>query len=166
MSKDGIPKPTYYALYFLAKLGNTLLASGEGYMAVRNGPNNIYILCYNHKNLIYNYKYEEENVINVHNVDAMFEDEDQMYLRFMVYGLELGQEYVIKRHTVNQDYGSVMDEWKRLGYEPEMRGNDIDYLKSVCVPHIRMERRVAEEGQIHLDARMQPHEMLLLHIYK
>lgn len=166
MSKDGIPKPTYYALYFLAKLGQTMLAQGDGYMAVKNGPNNIYILCYNHKNLINEYKYEEENVINVHNVDSMFEDNDSRDIRFMVYGLEPGQEYVIKRHTVNRDHGSVMDEWKHLGYEPEMRGNDIEYLKNVCIPNIRMERRVAEEGQIYLEDRMQAHEMLLLHIYK
>ena len=166
MSKDGIPKPTFYALYFLAKLGATLLARGDGYMAVRNGPNNIYILCYNHKNLNQNYKYEEENVVNVFNVDSMFEDTDERCVRFMVYGLEAGQEYVIKRHTVNQYYGSVMDEWKRLGYEQEMRGNDIEYLKNVCVPHIRMEHRVAEEGQLYLESHMQAHEMLLLHIYK
>ena len=166
MSKDGIPKPTYYALYFMSKLGDTLLASGKGYMAVQNAPGNIYILCYNHKNLVFDYKYEEENVVNPLNVNSMFEDTDPMQVRFMIYGLEAGEEYVIKRHTLNQDFGSVMDEWKRLGYEQEMRGNDIAYLKKVCVPHIRMEHRVAEEGQIYLEDHMQPHEILLLHLYK
>ena len=166
MSKDGIPKPSYYALYFMAKLGTNLLAKGEGYMAVQNAPGNIYIMCYNHKKLKYNYKYEESKQVNVYNVDTMFDDTGSMTLKFMVNGLEAGEEYVIKQHVVNQECGSVMDEWKRLDYEPEMRGNDIDYLKSVCVPRIHMKRRIAQQGKIMLEAKMAPHEMLLLHIYK
>ncbi|MBQ9031695.1 MAG: helix-turn-helix domain-containing protein [Parasporobacterium sp.] len=166
MSKDGIPKPTYFALYFLSKLGTDLIGQGPGYLAVQNSPNNIYILCYNHKNLKYDYKYEEENTVNVYNVNTMFQDQDFLQIRFMVHGLEAGQEYVIKRHVVNQESGSVIDEWKRLGYEPEMRSNDIQYMKNICVPRIRMEHRVAEKGMIYLEAQMQPHEMLLLHIYK
>ena len=38
MSKDGIPKPSYYALYFLSKLGEKLLSRGEGYMVCRTAP--------------------------------------------------------------------------------------------------------------------------------
>ena len=166
MSKDGLPKPSYFALYFLAKLGGKLLGKGKGYMAVKNAENNIYILCYNYKNLIYDYKYEEENLVNVYNVDAMFVDDHPMNIQFMVHNLEPSGEYVIKRHIVNQEYGSVMDEWKRLGFEPEMRSNDIDYLKSVCVPRIQMEHKIAEGGRLFLEAELKAHEMLLLHIYK
>ena len=166
MSKDGIPKPTYHALYFLSKLSNELLDKGKGYMAVRNAPDSIYILCYNHKNLIYDYKYEEENVVNVYNVDSMFEDNSPVTLRFMVHGLKAGGEYVVKHHIINQEYGSVMDEWRRLGFEPEMRGNDIVYMKNVCIPRIQMGRKVAEEGRIYLEAELLPHEMHLIHIYK
>ena len=166
MSKDGIPKPSYYALYFLAKMGTNLLAKGEGYIAVRNAPDNIYIMCYNYKKLKYNYKYEETKQVNVYNVDTMFDDDGEMTLKFMVSGLAPEEEYVIKQHVVNQEYGSVMDEWKKLDYEPEMRSNDIDYLKSICVPRIHMKRRVAQQGKMMLEAKMAPHEMLLLHIYK
>ena len=166
MSKDGLPKPAYYALYFLSKLGNRMIGRGAGFLAVQNSPNNIYILCYNHKDLVYDYKYDEEYLVNVYNVDSMFENNFSRNLRFMVHGLEQNQEYVIKRHMVNQDHGSLMDAGTRLGYEPEMRKNDIQYLKSVCVPRIKMEHRVAEEGQIFLEAELKAHEMLLLHIYK
>jgi len=168
MSKDGIPKPSYYALYFLAKMDGKLLGKGPGYIAVENSPNSIYIVCYNHKNLIENYKYAEADSvnINVHNVDQMFDNRSGLTLKFIVKGLEPDAEYVIKKHVVNQEYGSVMDEWKRLGFETEMRSNDIDYLKSVCVPRIQMKRRTAQQGQIVLEARLLAHEMQLLHIYK
>ena len=166
MSKDGIPKPSYYALYFLAKLGDDLLSSGDGYIAVRNSPNNIYILCYNYKNLIFNYKYEEENLVDVYNVDTMFENNDPVTMKFLVQDMIPGGEYVIKRHIVNREHGSVMDEWKRLGFEPVMRSNDIDYMKNICIPRIQMEHRTAENGEIFLEAELKAHEMLLLHIYK
>ena len=166
MSKDGIPKPSYYALYFLAKLGDDLIGSGKGYIAVRNSPNNIYILCYNYKNLIYNYKYEEENLVDVYNVDSMFENNEPIAMKFLVRDLIPGGEYVIKRHIVNQEHGSVMDEWKRLGFETVMRSNDIEYMKSICIPRIQMDHRTAENGEIFLEAELKAHEMLLLHIYK
>ena len=166
MTKDGIAKPSYYALYLSAKLGNKLLSRGNGYIAVQNDENHIYILCYNHKNLVYNYKYEEEKTVNVYNVDLMFENTDGMVMKFMLHGLEAGEDYIIKRHIVNQDYGSVMDEWRRLGFESEMRNNDIEYLKSVCIPRIQMGHRVAEEGQIYLEATLKAHEMQLIHVYK
>lgn len=166
MSKDGIPKPSYYALYFLSKLNGRFLAGGEGYMAVQNEEDNIYILCYNYKRLTYDYNYEEENIVNVYNVDTMFEETGSISLRFMLHGLQPGGEYVLKRHMVNQEYGSIMDEWHRLGFEPQMRSNDIAYLKSICVPRIQMEHKIAEEGRLSIEVSLKAHEMLLLHIYR
>ena len=166
MSKDGIPKPCYYALYFLSKLQGNILKKGDEFIAVQNSNDSIYILCYNHKEMKENSINNEDTVVDARNVDSMYDDTRHIKIKFILDGLVQGGEYVVKRHMVNQEYGSVMDEWKRLGYEPRMRSNDIDYLKNVCVPRIQMEHRIAQEGQVQLEAELKAHEMLLLHVYK
>ncbi len=165
ISKDGIRKPAYHALYFASKINGNLLSKGDGYIAVQGVQDNIYILCYNHKNFIYSYKYEEDKEVNRYNVDLMFEDKNSTIMKFMLHGLD-EVEYVVKRQIVNQDYGSVMDEWRKLGFETEMRYSEIEYLKSICVPRIQMTRKVAEEGQMYLEAELKAHEIQMIHVYK
>ena len=165
VSKDGIRKPAYHALYFASKINGNLLSKGDGYIAVQSVQDNIYILCYNHKNLTYSYKDEEDKEVNRYNVDLLFEDKDSKIMKFMIHGLDEG-EYVVKRQIVNQDYGSVMDEWRKLGFETEMRYSEIEYLRSICVPRIQMVRKVAEEGQMYLEAELKAHEIQMIHVYK
>ncbi|MCF0228533.1 MAG: helix-turn-helix domain-containing protein [Parasporobacterium sp.] len=166
LSKDGLPKPSFFALLFLNKLSSRCIGIGDDYVITENGSNGYYILCINHKNLNESYRYEEENAVNVLNVDQMFDDNSEKVLKFMLHGLEENGEYIVKRHVVNQEHGSIMDEWKRLAFEPDMRKNDIDYLRSICGPRIHMGHKTAEEGQMYLEADMKPHEIHLIHVYK
>ena len=67
---------------------------------------------------------------------------------------------------MNSKSGSIQDEWRLLGNQEELSGEEIRYLKNTCIPKLYMERAVCVDGSVLFSVILEPHEMRMIYIYK
>lgn len=165
LSKDGIRKPVYHAMDFLNRMGTNLLQKGDCYIATASGPDNLYLLCYNCKRYSYEYFRDEESDLDLHRLADLFEDDQELEIRFTLNGLTDHRPYALKRSVVNEEHGSLLGEWSRFEYDADLDARDVQYLRNVCNPELSMRKQKAEKGQISFTATLKPHEIALYHIF-
>lgn len=165
LSKDGIRKPVYYALDFLNGMGRRFLQKGDCYIATTSGNHDFYILCYNFKRYSYQYFRAGEDKLDLRRLSDLFEDERNLQITFTLTGLADKSSYAIKCRSVNDEHGSLLGEWSRFAYDGELDVQDVQYLRSVCSPALRMHRQESEKGSLSFTADLKPHEIALYHIF-
>lgn len=147
---NGIPKPVFYAYQLLSRMGDRLLASGDGWYITR-GKGGVQILLYNYCH--YNTMYR---------MLSAFQDPSDRYSAFRqggpveyhisVEGLA-GGGFRCETVRLGRESGSAYDEWLRLGAPEELTAIEIDYLKQKAEPVRRIEQRVSlRDMQIRLEA--------------
>lgn len=158
---SGIKKPHYYTFRFLNKLGNKLIAKGNGYFITKS-HRKIQIIAYNYEH--FNHLFAQGETF-----DMQF---TERYTPFNKLGtMELSLELcdlktsscVIREQIVNQSFGSAFDEWIRMGAQP-LSENDIEYLKNVSVPKLRVRKEIVENNSIFYNAFLEPLEIRLVEI--
>ncbi|MDR6724517.1 beta-xylosidase [Paenibacillus amylolyticus] len=60
-----------------------------------------------------------------------------MTLRFKIDNVKNGM-YKIKVRSVNEEHGNVQQEWINLNMGQDLSNSEIDYLKQIAVPHMRI----------------------------
>ena len=166
LTKDGICKPAYYALFFMNKLGNHLIAKGENYIITRKSAYSYYIICFNFKKYSSNYFIREENLNSPDELEDIFENRDSMELNLVLEQMPPDINFVIKKRTVNESEGSILGEWKHFQYEKQMEGSDVKYIREACFPHMSMEKKQVRQGELHIKVTLKAHEVILLHVYE
>lgn len=167
LSKDTIGKPAFYALAFLGHMGNQFLARGDHYILTRKENGDLYLLCYNFC------WFRQNTVAAIDEVDLdrirqiRYDDERSLEMRFLLRGMTERGEYTVKKRLLNNQSGSVLDEWGKLGFETRLNREDVKYLQAISMPRIEMERVVTDMYRnLEIQIRLQPQEVVLLHIYK
>ncbi|MGL5435440.1 MAG: GH39 family glycosyl hydrolase [Lachnospiraceae bacterium] len=166
LTKDGICKPSYYAFLFLNGMGRYLLGNGENYLITANDEHDFYILCYNMAVLFPSYYIGEEEMYEVERLKDVFQNSKPLRLEFVLQQLEPDDEYIVKQKIVNEQKGSVLNQWIEMGCESELLPEDIAYLRQTSVPAVSIRRQRVQNGQLQLNVELQPHEMRWLHIVK
>ena len=80
--------------------------------------------------------------------------------------MEDGEMYVIKKRSISQEQGSILDEWGKFQYETHLERSVIKYLQAVCIPHLEMEKRQAQKSGLLLQITLKQHEFALYQIYR
>lgn len=166
LTKDGIRKPAFYAISFLNQLGNQFIERGENYILTSNGKNSYYIACFNFKWYSCNYYVKGEDELNIKSLNTIFEDTDSIRLTFRLKDVEENKKYTIKKRLLNEEYGSILQEWIRFNCEEDLEGNDIKYLRDICIPHLNLEKRMSVHDILEFETELLPHETALIHIYQ
>ena len=166
LTKDSIRKPVYFALDFLMRMGTTLVQKGENYLLTDRGDGNYYILCFNYKWFAVNYFLQAEGVQDPEQIREIFEDDKTLELKFCLEHIPDGKEYIIKKRTVNEEYGSFLTAWKNFQYDQKLRSSDVKYIRESTFPKMSMERGRADGGCLQVHTTLLPHEIALLHIYE
>jgi len=166
ITKDKIRKPVYYSLLFLNKLGERFIQKGENYIVTSNGLHNYYILCFNFKEYNYEYYLKHENNVEVSELKKLFENDDELNLQIDLVGMPDNQKFVIKKHIVNNDHGSILNEWSKFKYEKYIEENDLKHLRNVCIPDITMEKQIVENNILRISTILQSHEILFINVYE
>jgi xylan 1,4-beta-xylosidase len=161
ITNTSIPKPAYYAYEFLGKLGNQLIAAGEGYFMTKSRKG--------YQIILYHYcHYDRLYCMNQHaNIDSknrynVFLNRDDIQIKLTLSGMEKGT-YRINQHQLNRDHGSAFDKWVEMGTPESLSPEDINYLTYSCVP----KRHISEvriENDFNLNTILQPHEVQLYEI--
>ena len=166
VSGDGIPKPSYYALDFLAHINPQLIFANERCLASTNEMGNYQLVCHNCEQLNATYLATPEELLDYRQIDSYYEAAGERLLRFRLTNVRPGT-YLIKARFVNALGGSVGDEASRmrLWCMDEPSRSEIEHLKNAAVPQVRLERTlVARDGILSFDWRMQSNEIAYFHL--
>jgi xylan 1,4-beta-xylosidase len=160
VTKSGIKKPSYHAYMLLKQLGEILVAKGDHYIVTKRSGHRYQVICYNYKHFNYSYYLHPEGSMGIHEQYEIFENNDTLNLSLEIQGIANGK-YRVKELKLNRDHGSVLDEWLKFGAVDDMKPDEVDYLKQVCVPDMKVKHHVVENESIILIGDLQPHEVRL-----
>lgn len=163
LSKDGIPKPAYYAIEFLNRMGLKIIDKGENYLITDTGYREIRIACHNYKFFNHRYFMMHEDELDLLQQDLIFEDLESKTLKFVL-KVEHPGHYEIKVHAINKNYGSVQDEWIRMACPGNLIQEDINYLKQVCVPRVSINHIESKEGELIFSTQMAANEIQFIQV--
>ncbi len=166
LTRSGIRKPVYYAYRFLRQLGDQLMLLTGSCCATCFHPGDIRIVCWNRKNLGPQYYTRQENASRPEEIGEMMDNLDPYVMELKVSGLEEGQKYRIRQRIMNEESGSVLHKWMKLGGSQTLSRDDLEYLYQTCTPEVVSEERIAESGLMRIFFRMAPNEMRMLQITK
>lgn len=158
VSKDGIRKPSYYAFYFLSRLGKYVLQKNENAVVTTDNNGSLMIVCHNCKNLSPQYFHTSEEDLDADKMRDYFLDMEDRKIFFQIRDVENGI-YTLKSQFINEEYGSVQEEYKCLKEQEEISKDDIAYLKNICVPHIEVMKREAQEGKLNFEINLKANEI-------
>lgn len=161
---NGIRKPVYYALRLLAKLGDTLISSGDGYFLTRRGEN-YQLMLYHYRH--YSDLYAAGEIFDMTFTDRYtpFAPEQKRDFELRIEGLAEG-EWHIREYTLNRQSGSCFDKWVEMGAQPLESGEEIELLKGLSQPMLTRYTLQAQRGRLMVNAMLDPLEVRLILLEK
>ena len=166
VSKDGICKPVFYALLFMSHLGRYRIAQGENYIITKDSDEKLYLLVFHNKSLNYQYYLSDEDVYRPDEVTRLFQNQDSLKLVVELKNLKVDGSYAIREKIVNEEAGNVLNKWKELGFDQDLNYEDIEYLKQISVPEVKIEHVQVEKKRLQLTMVLAPHEIRWIEITK
>jgi AraC-like DNA-binding protein len=171
LTKDTIGKPGFYALQLMEHMGDYLVLEKEHVLITRKKGKDYFILCSNMKWFSQRYFLSGEDIrleddpLNV--PGTVFSDLKPLELNITVADLEPGREYSIRKRRIRDGEGSILGEWKKLGYDRELTGQDIRYLRTSCYPRMELVKKTAdpEKGVLSIAVTLEANEVALIHLY-
>lgn len=165
LSKDGIMKPSAFAVEFLNLLYPYVIGKGDNFLITSNLRGNYGIVCHHMKNLSYHYYLTDEEKIEKENIWRCFEDRDILELSIELDDVDDG-DYQIKIQRINEKSGSVLDIWKDLGYQDELSRAEIKYFRRICEPRLTIQKARAKNRKIAVRMDMAPNEVAFVLLEK
>jgi len=164
LTKDCIEKPVMTVMSLADHMGDELIERAENAIVTRKSRGDFYILAFNFKWFSSQYFMQEEDEPIRLSESDLFEDTEPLSLKISLKDAQDG-EYCIKMRLV-QEEGSVIGEWEKLGFDENLTGRDIRYLRDCCYPRMTIRRKMAEKGRMETEIILQPHEVALIHIFR
>ncbi|MCI5650278.1 MAG: helix-turn-helix domain-containing protein [Fusicatenibacter sp.] len=165
LTKNGIPKPGFYALEFLKNLYPGIAAEEPHYLITENDRGSFRIVCHNFKEPNFNYFMSKENEIQIQDIPHMLENREYLTIHLHISNMKNGT-YVIKQKRINQHNGSIQDEWSQLNMEPELTMEEQEYLKKINAAKLSIQEMEVREECLEFDILLEPNEIQHLHIFR
>ncbi|MBP3900019.1 MAG: helix-turn-helix domain-containing protein [Blautia sp.] len=165
LSRDSIRKPAYYAMQFLGELQGSLLHQEPGLIVTMKNQKSLRAVCSNSVSFNAGYYQREEDKLTPEDLDLAISAGGPMSRELIITGLPEGWEYTVKVRSVNRNFGSIQDEWKRLGYENDLTRDDVKYLREISVPHLVMTKAKVKNGKLKIRILLDEQEFQMLHIF-
>lgn len=171
LTKDTIGKPGFFALQLMEHMGDNVILEKEHVLITRKKDRDYFILCSNLKWFSQRYFLSGENIrleddpLNI--PGEVFSDLKPLKITFTVADMEAGREYNVRKRRIRDGEGSILGEWKKLGYDRELTSQDIRYLRTSCYPRMELVRQTAdpEKGVLSVSVTLDANEVVLIHIY-
>lgn len=159
---NGIPKAHYYAFRMLTRLGDILVASGEGWFLTRHsGSQKLSLALYNYCH--YNQLISAGEVFDMTATDRYTVFPGMKAKQFSVHleGLA-APSYTVRETFVNRSHGSSYDTWVDMGGMEPKNSDDLDLLARNSLPGRHLFRLSVRDGSASYSCRMEPLEVRLV----
>lgn len=163
-TQNDIPKSACLAMELLAKMGDTLLAQGEGYLVSEKQEEiQIFLYHYCHYDLLYRYRH----VVNMSrtNREEVFVQKNPKAFYIRLQNLPKGS-YTVCRYGITKDGGSSYDAWVKMGAPSPLKEEEQKFLHSLACPEYFREQIENTDGEVAVKMNLSPHEVFLIRIYK
>jgi xylan 1,4-beta-xylosidase len=166
-TRNGIKKPSYYGMQFLAKLKDQLVYKGDQFICTKDASGNFVSVMSNyiHTNDLFG-EGQLSTLTNDRRYDA-FQAETPKDLFVQFTDVPQGT-YLIEEEYVNKTHGSAFDQWMKMtnGIEPPDAECE-KMLKLECHPSYRLHKiTVGPDGKANYAVTLQPHEIRALSMKK
>lgn len=158
---SGLKKPSYFALEFLTKLGDTVLYKENGLLCTRKGDDIVVLL--------YNYHHYSDTYAHDIGINTLYKERYNVFPEkgkrtVEIIFPELSGTYLVSQEYVNRHYGSVFDNFVNMGAIEPLSLEEIKYLSHVSVPRMKKCRMTFPDES--LDITLRPFEIRLITIQK
>ena len=164
LSKNGHFKPSMYAFIFLQKLKDYLIAKGENYIVTRSEQGNYIILFHNLKTLNYTVYLKPESELSYQEFSQYFEDKEPLDINICLGNVKDGL-YNVRTQRVNNDSGSILDEWHKIGGFSDIYKEEMDYLGNVSLPSLHLARQTSNNGTLVFPLSIKANEFGVIEIF-
>ncbi|MDR2043423.1 MAG: helix-turn-helix domain-containing protein [Clostridium sp.] len=158
---SGIPKAHYHVFTFLNRLGDRLVKSGEGYFITKS-HGAVQIILYNYEHFSHLFASGETFDMSLTQRDTPFLKLDRLNVSLELADIP-AKSCVVKEQILNQRHGSAFDAWVEMG-AMITGAEDVEYLKRVSVPKIRVRREQLADDALSLNVVLEPLEVRLIEI--
>ena len=159
---NGIRKAAYHAYHLLAKLGDTLVARGEGWFLTQRDSE--------YQLMLYHYRHYSD----LYASGEMFDmTETERYTAFGPYrrrafdiclqGLKNG-EWQATEYILNRAHGSAFDMWVEMGAPAALTQEECALLDDRAQPMLHRGILAAQDGELHIHAELEPLEVRFVHL--
>lgn len=162
LSKDGIRKPSYFAFEFLNRLGGNLLAKADHYIITSTNHDSYFIVSHNFQNVGIDYYLQNGENIALQQSSHFF-GKNNLCIDVKIGHAKPGK-YSLRKYYVNQDAGSILDEWMRIGDIEVLDREEMEYLSSISIPHLKSETLQGENGVLRFKTELKANEIQLIHL--
>ena len=163
ITKDALPKPAYHAFAFWKQLGNRLLGKGEHYIAASQNEESIQILAFHAKKFSFSYYQKREDQLKLEDLPYIFQDTKECRLSFTLRSVKSGRKKIYVQR-VSESCGSILGEWKKLGYEQNLLRFETAYLKKICIPRMEVFYQEVKDGKLEFGITLKANEMAFIQI--
>lgn len=165
ITHQGICKPSFWTMSFLNRLEEYLIEKTEHVMVTMNEFDSYVIACHNYKELGIQYQVQQEKDIAIESIPYLYEDHRRRIIKITINGVNNGL-YHVKTRVVNSRYGSVQDEWERMGRVSFLTASDVEYINHISRPRIIIAGQKVTNNTLTVTVEMEPQEIQLIHIFR
>jgi AraC-like DNA-binding protein/beta-xylosidase len=161
----GMKKPAYYAYRFFDRIDKYYIDADDNYFVSASSNESFQIICHNCKRLNYKYYTQDIEKLSLEKIYDYFDNDDKLDVIFSIVNIR-NSNYLVKIRTINQDIGSVQDEWLRMGYKNTsyVGPEEVKYLNSFSLPQIRSEIINVKNNKLIYRCRLEPNEIKHIHV--
>ena len=149
ITNNGLKKPSYWAYYFLSKLGDEVIELSDRHIITRQGDN--------YQVIIWNYCYYtdefakgDRSKLTLTDRDNVFEVKDEKFnISLNLYG-----EYKLTEYTIDKDT-SALHNWVKLDAPKHPSRNEIYILDAMSQPKVT----ASSTDNFNIDITLKPHEV-------
>lgn len=138
MNRNGLKKPSFYAFELLAKLGERLVARGDGYIVTSRNDGSLQLLMYHYTHVDQLFASGDWSGLTETSRYTIFEERGNRAYHLKLDGLR--GNYKLTSYRIDREHGSVFDEWIRLGKPASPSEEEIAYLRNKSGPELRTEQ--------------------------
>ena len=162
ISKNGIPKPSFYAFDFLDGLGDELIHASEGIVATQRRRKIIILLFhYSHLNSVYYYSNQDQ--FKQLTLQTVFDQVAPKDYTFRLSGME-AKEYKIKLRRIGLNQGDALGEALKISQDDNYSREELSYLRYQSIPTLKRQNQMATEEGLTFSLQLSAHDMVLLEI--
>ena len=171
---NGLPKASYYALFLLSRLGDELIAAGDGWIATR-ANREIRIVACNYIHLTKMYASGERFIMTEKDRYTMFGSATSRMLQILledgkVFGSDVpGQtdsvtgSCIVKEYLVGREGGSLYDTHAQMGFASLSRAEDLQLIRAHSMPVLRQYTLQPDsKGSLRLNICLDPLDVRLV----
>jgi AraC-like DNA-binding protein/beta-xylosidase len=130
LTLNGIKKISYFAYYFLSKLGNEVIQQGDGYIVTRQDED-IQVL-------LYSYSREINTLIRLEDLSKGKGSKNITERKISLSIKNLVNDYKVIKYEIGENIGSAYDIWLRMGRPKRLSFDEWKILNKITTPKVSL----------------------------